>query len=377
MAGIYLHIPFCRQACHYCDFHFSTSLRSKDPLLEALRAELRLRSHYLEGQTIETIYFGGGTPSLLSADELQRLLEVVFQNYHVAVNPEITLEANPDDLTYLKILELKRTPVNRLSIGIQSFRNEDLKWMNRAHTAAQADFSVKCAQDRGFENITIDLIYSIPGLSLADWQQNIQKAVDLEVQHISAYSLTVEPKTVLGQQHSKGEMQPVADTVSEEHFLTLRHNLLRSGFEQYEVSNFCKPTMHSRHNSAYWNGAHYLGVGPSAHSFNGQSRQWNIANNAQYIRGIQEGTPMFEVEVLHNATRYNEYVMTRLRTKWGIDLDHIQQAFGIDLIGRERNRIDQWQQGELIVCDNHVLQLTEKGLLLADRIASDLFIVET
>ena len=346
-------------------------------MLEALRAELKLRSHYLEGQTIETIYFGGGTPSLLSADELQRLLDVVFQNYNVAGSPEITLEANPDDLTYLKILELTRTPINRLSIGIQSFRNEDLKWMNRAHTAAQADFSVKCAQDRGFENITIDLIYSIPGLSLAAWQQNIQKAVDLEVQHISAYSLTVEPKTVLGQQHSKGEMHPVADTVSEEHFLALRHTLMRSGFEQYEVSNFCKPTMHSRHNSAYWNGAHYLGVGPSAHSFNGQSRQWNIANNAQYIRGIQEDTPMFEVEVLHNTTRYNEYVMTRLRTKWGIDLDHIQQAFGIDLIGREKNRIEQWQQGELIVCDNHVLQLTEKGLLLADRIASDLFIVET
>lgn len=346
-------------------------------MLEALRAELRLHSHYLEGQTIETIYFGGGTPSLLSADELQRLLDVVFQNYNVAGSPEITLEANPDDLTYLKILELTRTPINRLSIGIQSFRNEDLTWMNRAHTAAQADFSVKCAQDRGFENITIDLIYSIPGLSLAAWQQNIQKAVDLEVQHISAYSLTVEPKTVLGQQHSKGEMHQVADTVSEEHFLALRHTLMRSGFEQYEVSNFCKPTMHSRHNSAYWNGAHYLGVGPSAHSFNGQSRQWNIANNAQYIRGIQEGAPMFEVEVLNNTTRYNEYVMTRLRTKWGIDLDHIQQAFGIDLIGREKNRIEQWQQGELIVCDNHVLQLTEKGLLLADRIASDLFIVET
>ena len=377
MAGIYLHIPFCRQACHYCDFHFSTSLRSKESLLDALHTELRSRSHYLEGQPIETIYFGGGTPSLLNAEELQRILDVIFQHYQVVREAEITLEANPDDLTYHKILELKRTPINRLSIGIQSFRNEDLQWMNRAHTAAQADFSVKCAQDRGFENITVDLIYSIPGLSNSAWKQNIQKAIDLEVSHISAYSLTVEPKTVLGHQHAKGEMQPVADAVSEEHFLTLRQLLLRSGFEQYEVSNFCRPNMHSRHNSAYWNGDHYLGVGPSAHSYNGQSRQWNVANNAQYIRAIQDGAPKFELELLTNTVRYNEYVMTRLRTKWGIDLNHIKQAFEIDILECERDRIEQWQQREMLVINNHIIQLTEKGLLHADRIASDLFIVES
>ncbi len=377
MAGIYLHIPFCKQACHYCDFHFSTSLRSKEAMLDALHRELSARASYLENQEIETIYLGGGTPSMLSADELQRLLDVVFKNFRMTSTPEITLEANPDDLTYFKILELKRTPINRLSIGVQSFRDEDLQWMNRAHTSTQADYAVKCAQDRGFDNITIDLIYSVPGLSAQAWQHNIEKALDLEVQHISAYSLTIEPKTVLGNQWAKGELHPAPDEVSEEQFRVLRQMLLRAGFEHYEVSNFCRPGMHSRHNSSYWKGAHYLGVGPSAHSFNGSSRQWNVANNAKYISGITTGTPSFEIEQLSDTMRFNEYLMTGLRTQWGIDLSHIKQEFGIDLLQREQTQLESFmQQGLLIEAENHI-RLTESGLLRADRIASDLFIVES
>jgi oxygen-independent coproporphyrinogen-3 oxidase len=377
MAGIYFHIPFCKQACHYCDFHFSTSLRSKEAMLQALHSELKVRAGYLENQEVETIYFGGGTPSLLSVDELQRILDGVFENFQVVSTPEITLEANPDDLTYLKILELKRTPINRLSIGVQSFRNEDLQWMNRAHTSSQADYAIKCAQDRGFDNLTIDLIYSIPGLAVVAWQQNIQKAIDLEVQHISAYSLTIEPKTVLGYQWSKGELQPAPDEVSEEQFLLLRQMLLRADFEHYEVSNFSRPGKYSRHNSSYWRGAHYLGLGPSAHSFNGKSRQWNVANNAQYIAGISEGVPRFEIEQLNDTMRYNEYLMTGLRTKWGVDLNRIQREFGIDLRQQEKAQLDNWMHDGFLILEDNYLRLTESGLLRADRIASDLFIVES
>lgn len=377
MAGIYLHIPFCKQACHYCDFHFSTSLKSKEALLTAIASELTARAAYLENSTVETIYFGGGTPSMLTTDEIQRLLDVVFQSFRVEKDAEITLEANPDDLTYTKILELRRTPINRLSIGIQSFRDDDLRWMNRAHTSSQADYSVKCAQDRGFENITVDLIYSIPGLPLYEWQRNVQKAMDLNIQHLSAYSLTIEPKTVLGAQHAKGDLQPVSDSVGEEQFLSLVHTLQRNGFEQYEVSNFCLPGMHSRHNSSYWKGAHYLGVGPSAHSFNGSSRQWNVANNARYTQGWINKTPVFELEELDERTQCNEYLMTRLRTTWGVDLNYLRSTFGIDLLTLEQERIANWIAEGWMTLENDIMKLTTAGLLKADRIASDLFILES
>lgn len=348
-----------------------------DEMVKALMRETQARAEYLKGEAVETIYFGGGTPSLLPTDDINRILDTVNKFYSFNSKAEITLEANPDDLTYHKILELARTPVNRLSIGIQSFRNEDLIWMNRAHNASQADFSVKCAQDRGFENITIDLIYSIPGMQDRDWLENIRKAVDLNVQHISAYSLTIEPKTVFGHQWSKQELQPVDDSVSSSHFLTLVHELTRSGFQQYEVSNFCQPGMESKHNSAYWQGKHYLGVGPSAHSFNGNSRQWNVANNARYTQGWLNGTPHLEVEVLDQRTRCNEYLMTRLRTTWGVDLNFIRSTFGIDLLNLEQERISTWIEEGLMTHDNDVLKLTTEGLLKADRIASDLFILES
>ena len=377
MAGIYLHIPFCRQACHYCDFHFSTQVKTMADLLQAMRQELRAKRNYLENEKIETIYFGGGTPSLVPTDDLRHLLDDIFTLFPVAENPEITLEANPDDLTLHKIIELGQTPINRLSIGLQSFRNEDLLWMNRAHNATQADFSVKCAQDRGFENITIDLIYSIPGLSNRDWLENIRKAIDLQVQHISAYSLTIEPKTAFGHQLSKQELKPVDEQTSSDHFTTLVHELARSGYEQYEVSNFCKPGMQSKHNSAYWLGKKYLGIGPSAHSFNGISRQWNVANNPRYAKGWMTGNPEFEIETLDERTRLNEYLMTRLRTTWGVDLEYIQSTFNIDLWQIENEFLQGLMHDGLMTKENATIKLTTHGLLQADRIASELFILES
>lgn len=376
MAGIYLHIPFCRQACHYCDFHFSTQVKTMADLLQAMRQELRAKRNYLENEKIETIYFGGGTPSLIPTDDLRRLLDDIFTLFPVAENPEITLEANPDDLTFHKITELGQTPINRLSIGIQSFRNEDLQWMNRAHNATQADFSVKCAQDRGFENITIDLIYSIPGLSNLDWIENIRKAVDLQVQHISAYSLTIEPKTAFGHQLAKQELKMVDEHTSSDHFTTLVHELVRCGYEQYEVSNFCKPDMQSKHNSAYWLGKKYLGIGPSAHSFNGTSRQWNVANNPRYTKGWMTGKAEFEIETLDKRTRFNEYLMTRLRTTWGVDLEYIQSTFNIDLWQIENDFFQGLMHDGLMTKENTTIKLTTRGLLQADRIASELFILE-
>jgi oxygen-independent coproporphyrinogen-3 oxidase len=377
MAGIYLHIPFCKQACHYCDFHFSTQVKSMPDLLQAMHRELQSRRNYLEGETVETIYFGGGTPSLLATDDLKRLLDAIHGYFPVASNAEITLEANPDDLTYHKIIELARTPVNRLSIGIQSFRDQDLQWMNRAHSSSQADFSVKCAQDRGFENITIDLIYSIPGLSDRDWMENIRKAVDLQIQHISAYSLTIEPQTAFGHQLAKQELQPVDDETGSKQFITLVQELARSGFQQYEVSNFCKPGMESKHNSAYWLGKKYLGIGPSAHSFNGTSRQWNVSNNPRYAKGWMTGMPELETEMLDNRTRINEYLMTRLRTAWGVDLEFLQNTYGIDLWQLEKSRFEELIGDGLMHKDNHIITLTTQGLLRADRIASELFILES
>lgn len=376
MAGIYLHIPFCKQACHYCDFHFSTSLANKQAFVEALQKEVVLTKDYLQGEKIKTIYFGGGTPSLLETDELKRILDSIYQTHEVDNNAEITLEANPDDLNLKKINELKSSPVNRLSIGIQSFRDEDLQMMNRAHNAGEADYSVKAAQDKGFENITIDLIYSIPNLSLAEWKENLQKAFDLNVQHISAYSLTFEPKTVFGNYEKRGLLKPVEQELSSDQFLLMLEQMRLNGFEQYEVSNFCKPGFESKHNSAYWGSAKYLGLGPSAHSFDGKSRQWNIANNNVYIKSLAENKLAFEWEELDERTRLNEYLMTGLRTRKGINLIHIQTTFGVDFVKTYRDMIDELAHSNKLVVKDVQLSLTDEGLLMADRIASDFFIVE-
>lgn len=374
MAGIYLHIPFCKQACHYCDFHFSTSAKYKDEMLNALRTEIKLRRHYLDNEKIETIYFGGGTPSVLNTEDIHTLLGNITSLFDVSEHAEITLEANPDDLHDQKVKELRQTPVNRFSIGIQSFFEEDLKWMNRAHNSGEAESSVKRVQDAGFENITVDLIYGFPLLSNMKWEQNIRKLLELGIPHISSYSMTVEPKTALAMFIAKGKEKAMNESQSSEQFLILINQLTEAGFEHYEISNFAKPGMYSRHNSNYWEGVKYLGIGPSAHSFNGESRQWNIANNHRYMSEIQENKIPAELEFLTPENRINEYIMTSLRTSKGMNLDLIAEKFGSDYSNRIRNELEVFlEKNWLSISDKKVI-LSLEGKLFADLIASELFI---
>lgn len=377
MAGIYFHIPFCKQACHYCDFHFSTSLNQKDDMVKAILIELKNRQPYLNKQKIKTIYFGGGTPSLLSVDELNRLIDGVHECFEVDENAEITLEANPDDLSKTQLNALRGTPINRLSIGVQSFRDQDLKWMNRAHKAAEAEHAVKGAQDRGIENITIDLIYAIPGLSMSDWKENVEKALALHVPHISAYCLTIEERTAFGNWYKKGQLIPAPDEMAGEHFLYLVDRLKEAEIFLYEVSNFSKKGFESKHNSAYWEGEHYLGLGPSAHSFDGFSRSWNVANNPLYIKGILNNQSVLETEQLDLRTRYNEWVMTGLRRVNGLSLAHAKSVFDVDILSLFSEEIGPYLHDQDLLLEKENLRLSTKGFLLADRIASDLFLLES
>jgi oxygen-independent coproporphyrinogen-3 oxidase len=374
MAGIYLHIPFCKKACHYCDFHFSTSPQYKEPMLKALRQEILLRKSYLNNQSIETIYFGGGTPSLLSANELQVLLGEIVDQFDVSSNAEITIEANPDDLNPQRVKELRQTLINRFSIGIQSFFEEDLRWMNRAHTATEAQSSIKRVQDAGFENITADLIYGYPLLTNPKWEHNIQELIQLNIPHISSYSMTVEPATALSSFIKKGEQKAMDEGQSAAQFLILMERLKEAGFDHYEISNFAKPGSYSKHNSNYWEGISYLGIGPSAHSFNGESRQWNISNNAKYIDQIEKGKIPAEIEELTLENRINEYIMTSLRTSKGMDLDKIADQFGSDYSNEIKNNLDVFTEKNWILIKDQQIILTTDGKLFADHIASELFI---
>ncbi len=374
MAGIYIHIPFCKQACNYCNFHFSTSLNQKEELLQAIHHEIVLQASYLQGQEISTIYFGGGTPSLLQVEELKRLfaqIEKYFPNQNLV---EVTIEVNPDDVNTKYLKELKSTPVNRFSMGVQSFRNEDLQLMNRAHNASEADYAVKAAQDAGFENISIDLIYGIPGLSNIAWKQNIEKTLSLHIAHISAYALTVEPRTVLAHQISKGKIAQPDTAQAVTQFDILMESLTAQGYDHYEISNFALPLHLAIHNTSYWQGAHYLGLGPSAHSFNGNSRQWNIANNALYIKSIlKEDKVLFEKENLSLANQLNEYIMTALRTMWGLDLHRVAQNFDTSSASTILLKAQTFLDNEsLSLKDNHLV-LTNKGKHFADGIAAELF----
>jgi oxygen-independent coproporphyrinogen-3 oxidase len=373
MAGIYIHIPFCKQACHYCDFHFSTSVKYKGEILQALLQEIRLQKHYLDNETIETIYFGGGTPSLLAADEINQLIDTITQLHVVAPMAEITLEANPDDLDQQKVKALRQTPVNRFSIGIQSFFDEDLAWMNRVHRSNEAEASVKRAQDAGFENITADLIYAYPLLSDQKWKHNLSKMFELGIPHISAYAMTVEPQTALAAFISKKKQPPMSEDQSAAQFNLMLEAMETNGFEQYEISNFCKPNHYSRHNSNYWKGVTYLGIGPSAHSFNGDTRQWNVANNALYMKGIgQENRIPAEIEELTQTNRLNEYIMTALRTKWGIEIDKLNAIAAGSSNDLLKAASPYFENGSLVQTGN-VLTLTANGKLYADNIAANLF----
>ncbi|MGZ8539070.1 MAG: radical SAM family heme chaperone HemW [Chitinophagaceae bacterium] len=373
MSGIYIHIPFCKQACHYCNFHFSISLRYKNELIAALLKEIEISgsSGATAPDIIETIYFGGGTPSLCKKDEIQSILEKLRSFFNVSPAAEITIEANPDDISKEKLNDWKEAGINRLSIGIQSFFEEDLVWMNRAHNAKQAVDSFQMAVNT-FDNITIDLIYGTPGLTEEKWKQNVEKAISLGVTHLSCYALTVEPKTPLDKlirQHRSEDINP--DKQSEQ-FLLLMQWLEDAGYEHYEISNFAKPGFRSRHNSSYWQGEKYMGFGPSAHSFDGNARWWNIANNTIYIDSINKGIIPFEKEHLTTTQKLNEFIMISLRTAEGLDLSKINETESNELLATSRKYIEKG----LMKLEESFLRLTREGKLLADGIAADLFFTD-
>jgi len=377
LAGIYIHIPFCKQACHYCNFHFATSLHYKNDLITALLKEVELQKNYLQQDPVETIYFGGGTPSLSTKDELGNILTAIREHFPVATDAEITLEANPDDINEEHLVSWRAAGITRLSIGIQSFFEEDLRWMNRAHTASQASENLELAT-RHFDNITIDLIYGTPGLTNEKWQANVMKALSLNIPHLSCYALTVEPKTPLDKMIQKHQSKDVDPDQQSEQFLLLMQWLGDAGYEHYEISNFAKPGWRSRHNSSYWSGGtgakskNYLGLGPSAHSFNGETRQWNIANNNAYIKSINEGSVPYEKEELTPTQQLNEYIMTSLRTMEGINEELLRSVFAVDTEGF-RKKIKKYTDNGLALQRGSFFALTREGKLLADGIAADLF----
>ena len=374
MAGIYLHIPFCKQACHYCNFHFSTSLKGKQDFLESLLIEIELRQDYLEGESVDTIYFGGGTPSLLLPAELNLILSKIYKCFPISQGAEITFEANPDDVFYDGAIAWKAAGINRLSMGVQSFYEDDLKWMNRAHTAGQALNSIKTVQDAGFDNITIDLIYGSPSLTDAKWEHNVQQAIGLGIPHLSCYALTVEPRTALATMIEKHRSPPVHSEDQARQFLLLMDWLHKVGYLHYEISNFAKPGMHSRHNSAYWSGKSYIGFGPSAHSYNGSTRQWNVANNSRYIQSLTQGQLPFEIEHLTARDKQNEFVMISLRRNEGISKKQFAISFGPAAVSALTKSINKHIISGAVVEDEVAFSLTREGKLFADGIAADLFI---
>ena len=375
MSGIYIHIPFCKQACNYCDFHFSTSLKLKPNLIDSILSEIDLRNSYLVNKSIETIYFGGGTPSILSEKDLFLILEKIYKNYKVSSNAEITLEANPDDLSVEKLKELKRLEINRLSIGLQSFNNEELIWMNRAHTATESEASVKRTQDKGFENISIDLIYGSKFSNLTNWKKTLDKAIALDVKHISSYNLTIEDKTKLGHDLKVKKEVAIDDEKSSELFLEMIDRLEKNNFIQYEISNFGKENYFSNHNSNYWKGVEYIGFGPSAHSFDGVSRQWNISNNNLYIKNVADkNEAYFEKEILSESDQFNEYILTSLRTIWGIDILVLKSKFNSEILNSFNEKIKTSISSDMVSFTNNKYVLTSNGKLFADKIASELFV---
>lgn len=373
MAGIYIHIPFCKQACHYCDFHFSTQLKHKDALIAALLIELQIRKNYLGSQSIDSIYFGGGSPSILPANDIEKLLQYIYRNFQINNDVEITLEANPDDLTNDKIKAYYQMGINRLSIGIQSFIDRDLLWMNRAHNSAEAINCIKRAQDIGIENLSIDLIYGLPELSDNEWKQNIEIALSHDIKHLSSYALTVESKTALASFIQKGKMKPLDEEKTAYQFEILLDIMAENDFIHYEISNFCKENHYAKHNTAYWKGVSYMGIGPSAHSFNQTTREWNVANNNLYIDQIMREIIPSTIEILSLENRINEYLMLSLRTIWGADLNYIESNFSssikTELIEKAKTQIDKnW-----LIIENEKLKITKTGKLMADKISSELF----
>jgi len=376
MAGLYIHIPFCRQKCHYCNFFSLASRKNQPQLIASILQEMELQQAYPGGEPLKTIYFGGGTPSLFSPETIENLIQKANDIFGIENNAEITLEANPDDINNGWLAGLRKTSVNRLSIGIQSFFDEDLVYLHRAHNAAEAINAVKSAQEFGFQNLSIDLIYGIPTLDDERWIENINKALALEVPHISAYALTVEPGTALDLFIRKGKYQNVDDEKAARQFTILMERLAQNNFVHYEISNFCTEGNFSKHNTSYWSGKKYLGIGPSAHSFNGISRQWNVSNINEYIKSINLGIIPSEKEILTKIQTFNEYLMTSLRTIWGTDLEKIETVFGKEFHDYTLNEIQPSIVKKLAFIANNKIRLTSAGKFFADRIASEMFIEE-
>ncbi len=372
MAGIYFHIPFCRQACYYCDFHFSTNQTQVHRMVEAMRKEIVLQKNYLT-EPLNTIYFGGGTPSLLSFTELEILLRTVWECFEIAENVEITLEANPDDIDLEKLLAWKSLKINRLSIGIQSFHEPHLSYMNRSHDFSQAQNSVLLASQNGFANITIDLIYGIPAPDHTIWEKDLELALNLPVQHLSAYCLTIEPQTVFGKWLKINKIQNTDDHFAAQQFDILLEKTAQKGFVQYEISNFGKLDFFSKHNTNYWKRSTYLGIGASAHSYDRVSRQYNIAHNEKYMKSLENDILPFEKETLSPKDHANEYLMTGLRTMWGVDLAVLEQ-YEANFLRSKQKELAIYQEKKMIILENNFLKLSETGKLWADRIASDLFV---
>lgn len=377
MAGIYIHIPYCRQKCHYCNFFSGVSLKSKGDVLSALHLEMELRKDYLEGEQIRTIYFGGGTPSILEVSEIKAILDKIFSLFKVVENAEITLEANPDDLTEEKLNQLKsETVINRLSIGIQSFFDKDLRYLNRSHDGGQAIQAVKNAVKAGFLNLTLDFIFGMPTLSEKNYLENLNTAIELGATHLSCYQLTVESKTALDAFIRKGKVIPPPENEGIKHFYAGIKYLISKGFSHYEISNFAKSGFEAMHNTAYWKGERYLGLGPSAHSYNGISRSWNIPSTTEYIESLKSGIVNCETEILSKQDHYNEYILTAIRTSKGIDSEIIAARFGENAVIEFENSILPFLVNKKIVKNGSVYTLSNEGLIWADKIASELFRVD-
>jgi oxygen-independent coproporphyrinogen III oxidase len=400
MNGIYIHIPFCKKVCFYCDFHFTVSLKQKDRLVDAIIKEVDLRKDFFskgnddddvqseldsllfedwkEAKSpnhIHTIYFGGGTPSVLSIEELDKILRKIYLTFNVLPDAEVTLEANPDDLTWEYVHNLRKIGFNRLSVGIQSFFDEDLKWMNRRHTGKEAEECIKICQEAGFDNINLDLIYGLPQLTIKNWQLNLEKFFTLNVPHLSAYHLTIESKTVFGYRKRKGHFKEINEDDSFTQYAVLTDMLKGFGYQHYEVSNFCTQGYHSLHNTNYWKQGRYLGLGPSAHSYSGAERSWNVSVNADYMEGVEKNLSFSENEILTLSDKFNDYLLTRLRTCWGIDLYAVRRAFGDKYYLHLLKEIEKQDVTDNIVYSNNKLCLTENGMFVSDRIISQLFYV--
>ncbi|MCL3850733.1 radical SAM family heme chaperone HemW [Parabacteroides sp. GYB001] len=372
MAGLYIHVPFCAKRCLYCDFFSNTEMKYKEPYVTALIRELEIRKDYIGNEPLETIYFGGGTPSQLQATDFERIFDAIQRLFDISGCKEVTLEANPDDMTPEYVASLRTFPFNRISMGVQSFKAEDLRFLNRRHDREQALRAVELCKENDLSNISIDLIYGLPGQTLKEWESNLDRAIHLDIPHISAYHLIYEEGTALYKLKEAGKISPVEEEVSVSLFTSLIDRLTANGYLHYEISNFARPGMISRHNSSYWTGKKYLGAGPSAHSYNGESRQWNVSSLPAYIRGIESGSPEIEVEELDISTRYNDFIITGLRTMWGVNLTEIQGKFGKDkLIYCQKQAAPYLKQGLLIEKDEN-LTLSRNGIFISDSIMSDL-----